>query len=152
MAKLINVYRRLQTPLNARCVPFEPSRCSHRTWTQTQQKTWRDRKSFTCHFSFSTQQKHMEVERTTKWLKMLKSWDKYKNSEKVCSSSSFTLASICPSHDMGLIQRACKGEARYNLPKPKMISSDFSSDQQSKTQTKPNIQFYFTINKLEPTK
>lgn len=33
------------------------------------------------------QLKHTEVERTTKWLKMLKSWDKYKNSEKVgCSS------------------------------------------------------------------
>lgn len=31
----------------------------------------------------STQQKHMELERTTKWVKMLKSWDKYKNSEKV---------------------------------------------------------------------
>lgn len=31
----------------------------------------------------STQQKHVEVERTSKWLKMLKSWDKYKNSEKV---------------------------------------------------------------------
>ncbi|KAJ8261772.1 hypothetical protein GJAV_G00158240 [Gymnothorax javanicus] len=28
-------------------------------------------------------QKHQEVERTTKWLKMLKSWDKYKNSEKL---------------------------------------------------------------------
>lgn len=27
--------------------------------------------------------KHTEVERTTKWLKMLKSWDKYKNSEKL---------------------------------------------------------------------
>uniref|UniRef100_A0A8C4IQI6 USP6 N-terminal-like protein n=1 Tax=Dicentrarchus labrax TaxID=13489 RepID=A0A8C4IQI6_DICLA len=36
-----------------------------------------------CHFCFSTQQKHMEVERTTKWLKMMKSWDKYKNSEKL---------------------------------------------------------------------
>lgn len=32
---------------------------------------------------FSTQQKHTELERTSKWLKMLKSWDKYKNSEKV---------------------------------------------------------------------
>lgn len=32
---------------------------------------------------FFQQQKHMEVERTHKWLKMLKSWDKYKNSEKV---------------------------------------------------------------------
>ncbi|NWS52497.1 US6NL protein, partial [Chunga burmeisteri] len=28
-------------------------------------------------------QKHLEIERTTKWLKMLKSWEKYKNSEKV---------------------------------------------------------------------
>ncbi|XP_030576330.1 USP6 N-terminal-like protein isoform X1 [Archocentrus centrarchus] len=28
-------------------------------------------------------QKHTEVERTTKWLKMLKNWDKYKNSEKL---------------------------------------------------------------------
>uniref|UniRef100_A0A8D3D6M6 USP6 N-terminal-like protein n=1 Tax=Scophthalmus maximus TaxID=52904 RepID=A0A8D3D6M6_SCOMX len=28
-------------------------------------------------------QKHTEVERTSKWLKMLKSWDKYKNSEKL---------------------------------------------------------------------
>ncbi|NWX43145.1 US6NL protein, partial [Steatornis caripensis] len=28
------------------------------------------------------QQKHLEIERTTKWLKMLKSWEKYKNSEK----------------------------------------------------------------------
>ncbi|KAF3705254.1 USP6 N-terminal-like protein Related to the N-terminus of tre [Channa argus] len=28
-------------------------------------------------------QKHMEVERTSKWLKMLKSWDKYKNSDKL---------------------------------------------------------------------
>lgn len=35
-------------------------------------------------FSFLfLQQKHTEVERTTKWLKMLKNWDKYKNSEKV---------------------------------------------------------------------
>ncbi|XP_030635286.1 USP6 N-terminal-like protein [Chanos chanos] len=28
-------------------------------------------------------QKQLEVERTTKWLKMLKSWDKYKNSDKL---------------------------------------------------------------------
>nr|XP_047918569.1 USP6 N-terminal-like protein isoform X2 [Anser cygnoides] len=27
-------------------------------------------------------QKHLEIERITKWLKMLKSWEKYKNSEK----------------------------------------------------------------------
>ncbi|NXR79434.1 US6NL protein, partial [Pycnonotus jocosus] len=27
-------------------------------------------------------QKHLEIERTAKWLKMLKSWEKYKNSEK----------------------------------------------------------------------
>ncbi|XP_044534762.1 USP6 N-terminal-like protein [Gracilinanus agilis] len=28
------------------------------------------------------QQKHLEIERSTKWLKMLKSWEKYKNTEK----------------------------------------------------------------------
>ncbi|XP_028254963.1 USP6 N-terminal-like protein isoform X1 [Parambassis ranga] len=33
--------------------------------------------------SVEERQKHTEVERTTKWLKMLKSWDKYKNSEKL---------------------------------------------------------------------
>uniref|UniRef100_A0A4W5JE07 USP6 N-terminal like n=1 Tax=Hucho hucho TaxID=62062 RepID=A0A4W5JE07_9TELE len=39
--------------------------------------------------SVEEKQKHLEVERTSKWLKMMKSWDKYKNSEKVrslCSS------------------------------------------------------------------
>uniref|UniRef100_A0A2K6EX72 USP6 N-terminal-like protein n=1 Tax=Propithecus coquereli TaxID=379532 RepID=A0A2K6EX72_PROCO len=29
-----------------------------------------------------TLQKHLEIERTTKWLKMLKGWEKYKNTEK----------------------------------------------------------------------
>ncbi|CAL1568372.1 unnamed protein product [Knipowitschia caucasica] len=33
--------------------------------------------------SVEEKQKHNEVERTGKWLKMLKSWDKYKNSEKL---------------------------------------------------------------------
>nr|XP_046235533.1 USP6 N-terminal-like protein isoform X2 [Scatophagus argus] len=33
--------------------------------------------------SVEEKQKHTEVERTAKWLKMLKSWDKYKNSEKL---------------------------------------------------------------------
>uniref|UniRef100_A0A8C6U0N9 USP6 N-terminal-like protein n=1 Tax=Neogobius melanostomus TaxID=47308 RepID=A0A8C6U0N9_9GOBI len=33
--------------------------------------------------SVEEKQKHNEVERTTKWLKMLKSWDKYKNSDKL---------------------------------------------------------------------
>ncbi|KPP62182.1 hypothetical protein Z043_119645, partial [Scleropages formosus] len=33
--------------------------------------------------SVEEKQKQQEVERTTKWLKMLKSWDKYKNSEKL---------------------------------------------------------------------
>uniref|UniRef100_A0A3B3QZH4 USP6 N-terminal like n=1 Tax=Paramormyrops kingsleyae TaxID=1676925 RepID=A0A3B3QZH4_9TELE len=33
--------------------------------------------------SMEEKQKHLEMERTTKWLKMLKSWDKYKNTEKV---------------------------------------------------------------------
>lgn len=34
----------------------------------------------------SPQQKHQEIERVAKWLKMVKKWDKYKNSEKVCNS------------------------------------------------------------------
>ncbi|MEQ2288582.1 USP6 N-terminal-like protein, partial [Ameca splendens] len=33
--------------------------------------------------SLEEKQKHLEVERTTKWLKMLKSWEKYKNSDKL---------------------------------------------------------------------
>ncbi|KAL4658450.1 USP6 N-terminal-like protein isoform X2 [Arapaima gigas] len=33
--------------------------------------------------SVEEKQKQQELERTTKWLKMLKSWDKYKNSEKL---------------------------------------------------------------------
>ncbi|KAM6987190.1 USP6 N-terminal-like protein isoform 2-T2 [Aplochiton taeniatus] len=33
--------------------------------------------------SVEEKHKHIELERTTKWLKMLKSWDKYKNSEKL---------------------------------------------------------------------
>ncbi|XP_029317889.1 LOW QUALITY PROTEIN: USP6 N-terminal-like protein [Cottoperca gobio] len=33
--------------------------------------------------SAEEKQKHLEVERTSKWLKMIKSWDKYKNSEKL---------------------------------------------------------------------
>uniref|UniRef100_A0A8C3PHN4 USP6 N-terminal like n=1 Tax=Calidris pygmaea TaxID=425635 RepID=A0A8C3PHN4_9CHAR len=37
-------------------------------------------------------QKHLEIERTTKWLKMLKSWEKYKNSEKVKLYLLFSLA------------------------------------------------------------
>lgn len=48
---------------------------------------------------FSTQQKHTEVERTSKWLKMLKSWDKYKNSDKVSfcfSARQHTSSSIFP--------------------------------------------------------
>lgn len=42
---------------------------------------------FVCFFF---QQKHTEVERTSKWLKMLRSWDKYKNSDKVISSTFHT--------------------------------------------------------------
>ncbi|XP_054844892.1 USP6 N-terminal-like protein [Eublepharis macularius] len=34
------------------------------------------------HDSASDRQKHLEIERTAKWLKMLKSWEKYKNTEK----------------------------------------------------------------------
>lgn len=33
----------------------------------------------------SLQQKQQELERVEKWLKMVKKWDKYKNSEKVNS-------------------------------------------------------------------
>ncbi|XP_034381765.1 USP6 N-terminal-like protein isoform X2 [Cyclopterus lumpus] len=33
--------------------------------------------------SVEEKHKHVELERTTKWLKMLKSWDKYKNSDKL---------------------------------------------------------------------
>lgn len=32
----------------------------------------------------SPQQKHHEIERVEKWLKMVKNWNKYRNSEKVC--------------------------------------------------------------------
>ncbi|NXC36893.1 US6NL protein, partial [Campylorhamphus procurvoides] len=34
------------------------------------------------HDAVIEKQKHLEIERTTKWLKMLKSWEKYKNSDK----------------------------------------------------------------------
>ncbi|XP_030917175.1 USP6 N-terminal-like protein isoform X2 [Geospiza fortis] len=34
------------------------------------------------HDAVIEKQKNLEIERTTKWLKMLKSWEKYKNSEK----------------------------------------------------------------------
>lgn len=33
------------------------------------------------------QQKQLEIERTTKWLKMLKGWEKYKNTEKVIKNN-----------------------------------------------------------------
>ncbi|KAB0406331.1 hypothetical protein E2I00_009088 [Balaenoptera physalus] len=35
------------------------------------------------HNAAMERQKHLEIERTTKWLKMLKGWEKYKNTEKV---------------------------------------------------------------------
>ncbi|XP_058138394.1 USP6 N-terminal-like protein isoform X2 [Dasypus novemcinctus] len=34
------------------------------------------------HNAVVERQKHLEIERTTKWLKMLKGWEKYKNTEK----------------------------------------------------------------------
>ncbi|CAN0503918.1 unnamed protein product, partial [Rangifer tarandus platyrhynchus] len=37
------------------------------------------------HNAAMERQKHLEIERTTKWLKMLKGWEKYKNTEKVDS-------------------------------------------------------------------
>lgn len=36
--------------------------------------------------SISPQQKLQELKRVEKWLKMVKNWDKYRNSEKVCES------------------------------------------------------------------
>ncbi|KAM3859271.1 USP6 N-terminal-like protein [Diretmus argenteus] len=44
---------------------------------------FRHEKELPFHDSVEEKQKHTEVERTSKWLKMLKSWDKYKNSEKL---------------------------------------------------------------------
>lgn len=35
----------------------------------------------------SPQQKQQELERVEKWLKMVKNWDKYRNSDKVCNSA-----------------------------------------------------------------
>ncbi|KAM5235693.1 USP6 N-terminal-like protein isoform 2-T2 [Ctenodactylus gundi] len=35
-----------------------------------------------CHNAAMERQKNLEIERTTKWLKMLKGWEKYKNTEK----------------------------------------------------------------------
>nr|CAG32420.1 hypothetical protein RCJMB04_25a7 [Gallus gallus] len=46
-------------------------------------------------------QKHLEIERTTKWLKMLKSWEKYKNTK------SFTGEFIKESH--------CSSEGKFGL-------------------------------------
>lgn len=37
--------------------------------------------------SISPQQKQQELKRVEKWLKMVKNWDKYRNSEKVCVAS-----------------------------------------------------------------
>lgn len=42
------------------------------------------------------QQKHQEIERVEKWLKMVKKWDKYRNSEKA-STSLWCMAAVCPS-------------------------------------------------------
>lgn len=41
------------------------------------------------------QQKHQEIERVEKWLKMVKKWDKYRNSEKA-SPSLWCMAAVCP--------------------------------------------------------
>lgn len=35
------------------------------------------------HFLFRSQLKQLEIERAEKWLKMVKKWDKYKNSDRV---------------------------------------------------------------------
>lgn len=38
------------------------------------------------HLSIPPQQKQQELKRVEKWLKMVKNWDKYRNSEKVCEA------------------------------------------------------------------
>lgn len=37
-------------------------------------------------FSLTSQQKQQDLKRVEKWLKMVKNWDKYRNSEKVCEA------------------------------------------------------------------
>ena len=39
---------------------------------------------------FSPQQKLQEIERVEKWLKMVKKWDKYRNSDKVFTELAYT--------------------------------------------------------------
>lgn len=44
----------------------------------------------------SLQHKQQEIERVEKWLKMVKNWDKYRNTEKVCTSIIKSSLPICP--------------------------------------------------------
>lgn len=50
--------------------------------------------------SLPSQQKQQELKRVEKWLKMVKNWDKYRNSEKVCEAfhplTTSVLASVPP--------------------------------------------------------
>ena len=63
------------------------------------QQCHRNEEILTCHFLWLLQQKtSQELERTTKWLKMLKSWDKYKNSDKVRASLSLFITSLLLHH------------------------------------------------------
>ncbi|KAI4802750.1 hypothetical protein KUCAC02_006326 [Chaenocephalus aceratus] len=80
--------------------------------------------------SVEEKQKHMEVERTSKWLKMLKSWDKYKNSEKLgrrvykgiplqLRGQGLGSAARCPQHkggEEGLL-REIEGQSQGSVPR-----------------------------------
>lgn len=44
--------------------------------------------------SIPPQQKQQELKRVEKWLKMVKNWDKYRNSEKVCEAFHPVLTSL----------------------------------------------------------
>uniref|UniRef100_A0A493TD61 USP6 N-terminal-like protein n=1 Tax=Anas platyrhynchos platyrhynchos TaxID=8840 RepID=A0A493TD61_ANAPP len=51
-------------------------------WIICKEVSSHDPEELPVHDAAIEKQKHLEIERTTKWLKMLKSWEKYKNSEK----------------------------------------------------------------------
>lgn len=44
--------------------------------------------------SIPPQQKQQELKRVEKWLKMVKNWDKYRNTEKVCEAFHPLLTSL----------------------------------------------------------
>ncbi|KFO91161.1 USP6 N-terminal-like, partial [Buceros rhinoceros silvestris] len=72
-------------------------------------------------------QKHLEIERTTKWLKMLKSWEKYKNSEKVkfqAGSCYFSVHNFKLNLSSLLFSQKLKCQARGSSPDIRQIDLD----------------------------